>query len=192
MRQRAFSLRDAKRRRKYINKHEREAFQKALILFTKEKGLFFKTIFWTGARISEALNLRIWDIDLSERVIVIQSLKKRGQDHTRDIPVPPELLDELRRHIKQLRTINGVKNPKLFGWSRRTASRYIEKLMSAAHIYGPMACARGIRHGYAVNALLKGAPLTTVQKWMGHADIATTAIYLNVVGEEERKIAART
>jgi integrase/recombinase XerD len=30
-----------------------------------------------------------------------------------------------------------------------------------------------------------------VQKWLGHARLATTAIYANAVGEEEQNIAAR-
>jgi hypothetical protein len=30
-----------------------------------------------------------------------------------------------------------------------------------------------------------------LSKWMGHADIKTTAIYANALGEEQRAIAAR-
>ncbi len=30
-----------------------------------------------------------------------------------------------------------------------------------------------------------------VQKWLGHAQLSTTAIYANAVGEEEQAIAAR-
>jgi integrase/recombinase XerD len=36
-----------------------------------------------------------------------------------------------------------------------------------------------------------GVPLNIIQKWLGHADIATTAIFTNVLGPEERAIAAR-
>ncbi len=36
-----------------------------------------------------------------------------------------------------------------------------------------------------------GVPLDLVQRWLGHANIATTAIYTRVLGPEEREIAAR-
>lgn len=60
--------------------------------------------------------------------------------------------------------------------------------MLKAGISGIRASAKSLRHGYAVNAVQK-APITLVKKWLGHGSIETTAIYLNIVGIEERKIA---
>jgi len=37
----------------------------------------------------------------------------------------------------------------------------------------------------------QGILLNLVQRWMGHAQLTTTAIYTEAVGEEERSIAAR-
>lgn len=36
-----------------------------------------------------------------------------------------------------------------------------------------------------------GVQLNMLKKWMGHADMATTAIYADAIGEEERSIASR-
>jgi site-specific recombinase XerD len=36
-----------------------------------------------------------------------------------------------------------------------------------------------------------GIPLNMVQKWLGHAQLSTTAIYADAVGAEEQSIAAR-
>lgn len=36
-----------------------------------------------------------------------------------------------------------------------------------------------------------GVPLNLVQRWLGHARMETTAIYLQAMGDEEREIAAR-
>jgi site-specific recombinase XerD len=36
-----------------------------------------------------------------------------------------------------------------------------------------------------------GVPLHMVQKWTGHAQLSTTAIYADAVGKEEQDIAAR-
>jgi integrase len=50
---------------------------------------------FTGCRISEALALTAKSIDLSGRVIVIESLKKRKTGVHRQVPVPPELLNTM-------------------------------------------------------------------------------------------------
>ena len=42
-----------------------------------------------------------------------------------------------------------------------------------------------------VQAVSRGIALNMVQKWLGHAQLTTTAIYANAVGEEEQSIAAR-
>jgi integrase/recombinase XerD len=42
-----------------------------------------------------------------------------------------------------------------------------------------------------VHAVAKGVPLNILQKWLGHAQLTTTAIYANAPGQEERDIAAR-
>ena len=56
---------------------------------------------------------------------------------------------------------------------------------------GPHASPKGLRHGFGVAAVSAGIPLNLVQKWLGHAQLTTTAIYADAVGEEEQSIAAR-
>ena len=56
---------------------------------------------------------------------------------------------------------------------------------------GPHACPKGLRHGFGVAAISKGIALNIVQKWLGHSQLTTTAIYANAVGEEEQSIASR-
>jgi integrase/recombinase XerD len=50
---------------------------------------------------------------------------------------------------------------------------------------------KGLRHGFGVAAVQSDVPLNMVQKWLGHADISTTTIYTNAVGEQERSLAER-
>lgn len=64
-------------------------------------------------------------------------------------------------------------------------------MMAAANVEGPMASPKGMRHAMAVACLEHKVPLTTVKAFLGHSRLETTAIYLNVVGEEERKFARR-
>ena len=63
--------------------------------------------------------------------------------------------------------------------------------MEAANISGIHANAKGLRHAFGVNAVIKNVPLPTLQKWLGHEDLNTTAIYAQAVGDEERQLASR-
>lgn len=68
----------------------------------------------------------------------------------------------------------------------------MKTVMDAAEISrGQHATPKGLRHGFGVHAVRAGVPLNLVQRWMGHASMTTTAIYLQVVGAEERELAER-
>lgn len=59
--------------------------------------------------------------------------------------------------------------------------------MDAAELEGPEASPRGC----ATAAVSAGIPLNLVQKWLGHAQLTTTAVYADAVGAEEKDIALR-
>ncbi len=63
--------------------------------------------------------------------------------------------------------------------------------MHQAGITGVQASPKGLRHGFAVGALVAGVPDMTVMRWLGHARIETTLIYTEAVGVEARMIAKR-
>ena len=67
----------------------------------------------------------------------------------------------------------------------------VHAAMEAAGLDGPQASPKGLRHGFGVAAVSAGIPLNLVQKWLGHAQLTTTAIYANAVGAEEKDIARR-
>ena len=85
------------------------------------------------------------------------------------------------------------KRKPLWNWSRVHAWRLVKEVMEKAGIDTtlPHATAKGLRHGFAIHALSKEVPLNMVSKWLGHADLKTTAIYLDAVGVEQRAFAAR-
>ena len=72
-----------------------------------------------------------------------------------------------------------------------TGWRAVHAVMEAGGLDGPYASPKGLRHGFGVDAVSAGIPLNLVQKWLGHAQLSTTAIYADAVGEEEQSIAAR-
>ncbi len=109
----------------------------------------------------------------------------------RAVPVPPELATMLDL-VFGLRGLHGpaAKLP-LWTWSRATAWRRIKEVLAAAGVEGTQASPKGLRHAMGVAAVGQGIPLNLVQRWMGHAQLTTTAIYAEAVGEEERSIASR-
>ena len=94
------------------------------------------------------------------------------------------------------RTLLGVAarksaDTKVWSFSRSTAYRMIKIKMTEAKISGGMAMPTGLRHGLAVACISANIPLSTIKIWLGHARLDTTAIYLDVLGEEERDLAKR-
>src|SRR5215210_5124371 len=85
---------DAEGRRLYFTEEERRAFA-AAAQAPREVRTFCGVLHATGCRISEALALTAQQTDLSGRVVVFESLKKRKRGVFRAVPVPPELLDTL-------------------------------------------------------------------------------------------------
>ena len=130
-------------------------------------------------------------VDVATGTITFETLKKRQRGLFRTVPVPPELATMLDL-VFGLRGLRGpaAKAP-LWNWSRATAWRRVKEVLAAAGIEGAQASPKGLRHAMGVAAVGQGIPLNLVQRWMGYAQLTTTAIYAEAVGEEERSIAAR-
>ncbi len=172
-----------------MNTEERMRFIQAANKQSPEIKAFCFTLFFTGCRLSEARELRFSSVQTTDRLISFRSLKKRDKHHIREVPIPSELiacLDQL--HGDQDQFVWGKDGQKI---SRVTAYRWIKNVTNQAEIFGTQACPKGLRHSYGIHAVRSGVQLHMLQKWMGHADISTTAIYANAVGKEELEIADR-
>ncbi|PTX58563.1 phage integrase family protein [Kordia periserrulae] len=180
------SLHDRNGQRKYLNQTERLRFLECTKKRPVHVRLFCQLLYYTGARIAEIHNLSESNLDFSNKTVVLETLKKRKRGIYREIPLPDFLLNDLKSYVQ----FKGKKSQYLWQFSLRSASRHVKTVMLEAGIWGARACARGLRHGFAVRAADK-APITTVKKWLGHSRLETTAIYLDVIGSEEREIAKR-
>jgi integrase/recombinase XerD len=144
-----------------------------------------------------APSVSLWHTqDLEGGVIVFRSLKKRTKkDIHRAVPVPPPILDQLNlvHNIREQQADKRRRKSKpLWNWSRTTGWRYVLAVVRQAGIKdGPHCSPKGLRHSFGVNAIEKGIPLNMLQKWMGHSQMETTAIYANAMGAEEQSIAAK-
>src|SRR3954453_11766341 len=166
---------DAEGRRFYLTEDERRAFIAAAAKAPREVRTFCGVLHATGCRISEALALTPQQVDLSGRVIMFESLKKRRRGVFRAVPVPPELLHALDLvHGLREAQRRGQAKALLWPWSRMTAYRRVQGVIAVAGIPdGPHACPKGLRHGFGVQAVSRGIALNMVQKWLGHAQLTT-------------------
>jgi integrase/recombinase XerD len=135
-----------------------------------------------------ALELTAGSIERDAGFIAIRSLQKRaGAVVFREVPAPTELFSVLRQ-------VHGLEDlsAQLWPLSRCRAWQLVKGIMREAAITaGPHATPRGLRHSFGLHAIRSGVPLNLVQRWLGHASMNTTAIYLQAIGNEEREIAAR-
>jgi integrase len=178
---------DRQGNRKYLNDAERRAFLRAVKSEPNAlRRAFVLTLFHCGCRISEALNMTAERVDLANRAVVFETLKRRQRGHFRAVPIPDSLVELLRQVVSQ-----AAPSARVWTFSRPTAYRMVKGCMAWAKITGGMASPKGLRHGFAVACLAQKIPLSTVKKWLGHARLETTAIYLDVSGNEERELAKR-
>lgn len=176
---------DSDGKRKYLTKSEGQKFLHAASGLVESERLFCELIHFSGCRISEALGLTRENIDAGESIIRVRCLKKRGKNVVRRVPLPDRLSKELRR-------LGSQNDDRLWTFSRTTGWRIIKGVMKQAGIAGIHATTKGLRHGFGVRGALGKVPVNVIQRWMGHSDSSTTAIYLAVRDDEERELIRRT
>jgi integrase/recombinase XerD len=178
--------------RKYLNAAERRRFIKAARRAPLDVQLFCLVLSLSGGRISEILALTPAAIDIDSGTANITTLKRRKPGIVRQVPLPRSLLTELNHvfHLRKRQRDPDSAHGRIWRWSRTTAWRRVKEVMAAAKISGTPASPKGLRHGFGVNATLSRVPLPLVKRWMGHASIRSTEIYLDVMGPDERAIAA--
>jgi len=169
--------------RKYLSEEERRHFLMAADRLPVAGRALCRTLALTGCRISEALTLARHQLDAERSALTFQTLKRRRTLY-RTVPVPEELAE-------QLIALPVRADERFWTMHRATAWRLVKATMHVAGIVGPMACCKGLRHGFGMHAAGCNVPPNLIQRWMGHSSGRTTAIYLDAVGIEERKFASR-
>lgn len=178
--------------RKYLNATERRRFLAAAREFEPKTRLFCEVLAYSGARLSEVLALTPAAVDLDDGAIRIATLKRRKRVF-RQVPLPRDVVRRLNRafDLRRLQHDLVSVNVRLWEWCRCTGWRRVKRVMTAAQIVGATAMPKGLRHGFGVAAIRARVPQHLLQRWLGHASPRTTAIYGDVMGPEERAVAAR-
>lgn len=151
-------------------------------LFAVTSNLKFKAMFMSayaaGLRVSEIAHLKISDIDSENKQILVRQGKGNIDRYTLLSPVH---LETLRQYYRQHRPQEWLFPGKLPGQPLRT--RAIQdaflKMRNKAGI-NKKASIHSLRHSFATHLLENGTDIVRIQRLMGHANIRTTMLYLQV------------
>ena len=142
-------------------------------------------LYATGARASEAANLKLADVHLDRSFCLCSG--KGGKERITPLSAAAivRIEDYLARERPQLAARSPVQQPWLLLSSRglRLRRERIWELIKkyAAQIGAPPEVSpHTLRHSFATHLLAGGADLRQVQEMMGHASITTTQVYTHV------------
>jgi integrase/recombinase XerD len=137
------------------------------------RGLLIKTLFQTGARVSEFVNIKANEVFFEEQMMLI-SKAKGGK--SRYVPMLPQLAQELRTHLGD-RTIGYLfETVQHTQYSPRRIQQIIKETAADAQITKRV-YPHLLRHSVATTLLERGMPIEQIQKFLGHAKLETTQIY---------------
>ena len=151
--------------------------------------LMLELFYATGMRVSELVSLKAGDYMPGKGVMV------RGKGRKdRFIPLTPQAHRLLRLRIEQMQAQPFQGSPWVFGGTkpnapltRQRCALLLKSLALEAGVDPDRVYPHALRHAFATHMLEGGADLMSVQKLLGHADVATTEIYTHVTDRSVRK-----
>jgi len=154
-----------------------------------------ETLYATGLRVSELVDLKSLDVGLNEGVVRVV-MGKGGKD--RLVPLGAEAAHWITRYLEESRPalLGGKVSDALFVTARATAMTrqsfwlIVKKYALRAGIRAALS-PHVLRHAFATHLLNHGADLRVVQMLLGHADISTTQIYTHIARERLKLLHAR-
>ena len=167
--------------------------------------LLFRMLYGCGLRVSEALNLKITDVNLKDGTLFIRHAKL---DKERLVPMDKSLVERCKQYEQQVHK-NNLGNSYYFpspfgeGYDIKTVYNFFRKILWRAGIshggrgHGPRV--HDLRHTYSVHCLkkwvLNGNDLTTLlpylSAYLGHVDLRSSQYYLKLTADLYPSIMAK-
>lgn len=180
--------RKEKRLPNFINNNDYEEIIKKSLERTdfigRRNTLLLELLYSSGIRISEAINIKIKDINISDKSIRILG-KGRKMRIVYFGEYAKEYLEEyLKVRNSSLEYLFLNKNNTLL--TRRGAEYIISNLVKTS-LLKKKVTPHTFRHSYATEMLNNGADIRSVQELLGHSSLSTTGIYTHVTNEVVRR-----
>ena len=152
--------------------------------------LLLEMLYATGVRVGELVSIKVSDIDMGRRNIII--LGKGNKE--RYVTYGEYCEDALKMYLSDGRvSLNSTNSDYLFlnnrgGILTERGVRYIlDQLISKTSINKKIS-PHMIRHSFATHLLNEGCDLLTVQKLLGHESIKATQIYTHVTTDRLKEV----
>ena len=151
-------------------------------------------LYATGIRVSELISLKTTDVNLSMSFIVCRDAHKE-----RIIPFGAKARDALMNYLSGAREamLEDKSSQILFAncsgesMSRQGFWKIIKYYAKKAKIPADIT-PHTLRHSFAAPLVENGADLKSVQEMLGHSDISTTQVYLNMTQNRLREVYDKT
>lgn len=156
--------------------------------------VIIRLLYATGVRVSELVNIKLKDIDVSDRTIRILGKGSKERVVVFGVNTQSDLKKYLSDGRRQL-DIRGNDYLFLNKDGNRLSSRYVRKIIDdivvkasiKMHISPHM-----LRHTFATEMLNNGADLVSVKDLLGHESLNTTSIYTHLSDDKIREIYDKT
>ena len=158
-----------------------------------------ETLYATGLRVSELVNLKMLEVSLD--VGVVRIVGKGNKE--RLVPLGEQAIEWIIRYLKSARTdlmhsaAHGLKSSDAMfvtargGAMTRQAFWYMIKRYAKAAGIQQALSPHTLRHAFATHLINHGADLRSVQMLLGHADLSSTQIYTHIARERLQSLHAR-
>ena len=153
-----------------------------------------ETLYATGLRVSELVNLTMLEANLD--VGVVRIIGKGNKE--RLVPLGEQAIDWVSRYLQRARPdlLQGKSSEALFVTARgtsmtRQAFWYMIKRHARLTDIPQNLSPHTLRHAFATHLINHGADLRSVQMLLGHADLSTTQIYTHIARERLQSMHAR-
>jgi integrase/recombinase XerD len=140
----------------------------------------FDAMYYSGMRISEALQLRVDHVEKASKVI--EDIKGKGSKY-RDIYMSAKLIKSLREYLEVRNQPFSSTTKTLFvgergPLTRQTAHHLMKKYAKASGVEETKAHVHNLRHLFGLRLAAQGVAIQDIAKYMGHTSIEVTKIYL--------------
>ena len=147
-------------------------------------------LYATGVRVTELISMKLTDIHLSMNYIICRDGEKE-----RVIPFGENARKAIERYLSYGRKelLKEAESEYLFVncsgkmMSRQGFWKLVKRYAQKAGIVADIT-PHTLRHSFAAHLVQNGADLKSVQEMLGHSDIATTQIYLNMNVERMKSV----
>ena len=156
--------------------------------------LIIELFYSTGIRRIELIQLKVNDLDISNKTLKVLGKRKKE----RIIPLINPVIKTIKNYNSKRQELNLIQNPDFFFLTKKGVKLYETLVYRIINDYFSKASNKVkksphiLRHTFATHLLNQGADLNAVKELLGHSSLAATQVYTHNSIKELKKVYANT